>query len=215
MHLVSLKYQYLSIVPDYIQPILLLTWSIPCLFLPAFSCSLYHCFYSSWCIFFSYFPSNIHKNPFNYPEQGKEKFKMFEECHAIHIFNVSMCKNTKHNVTGKSCRRERDEKFEFSYTLTKQFLSYFFTFHLDQNKHDAFFKSDVKHHRLWKTKTKTVSNKVRNAEPKNNSETTLCLLKTIHSNSSILIPSSTKIPQKNIKFLHWNFLHYLNMIIKF
>lgn len=105
-------------------------------------------------------------------------------------------------------------KFQFSYTLAKQFLPYFFTFPLDQNKQDAFFKSDVKHHRLWKTKAKTVSYKVRNAEPKNNSETTLCLLKTIHSNSSVLILPSTKIPQKNITFLHWNFLHYLNMIIK-
>lgn len=107
------KVPVLSIVPYYIQPILLLTWSIPCLFPPAFSCPLYHCFYSSWCIvFFLLFPL-IFINPFNYPEQGKEKFKTFEECHVIHIFNVSMCKNIKHNVTGNSCRRERDESLNF------------------------------------------------------------------------------------------------------
>lgn len=201
MLLVSLKYQCLSIGPYYIQPLLFLTSSIPFLFLSAFSCPLYYSFYSSWCIFFSPL------FPLIYSEQGKEKLKTFEECHVMHTF--SMC-NIEHNR--QFLQKGKTWKFEFSYTLTKQFLPYFFTFHLDQNMHDAFFKSDVKHHRLWKTKTKTVSYKVRNAEPKNNSETTL--LKTIHSNSSILILPSTKIPQKNITFLHRNFLHYLNMIIK-
>lgn len=119
------------------------------------------------------------------------------------------------NIVIQFLQKEKTWKYEFSYTLTKQFLPYFFTFQLDQNRHDAFFKSDVKPHRLWETKNKTVSYKVKNTVTKNNSETTTCLLRTIHSNSNILILSSAKIPQKNSTFLQWNFLHYLNKLIKF
>lgn len=102
---VSLESQCLSTGTYCIQPLLPLTSAIPCLFIPAFS---YHFITLSIPLdIFFFFPLF----GLNYPEQGKEKSKTFEECHVIHIFN--MCKTTEHNITGNSYRRERDDSLNF------------------------------------------------------------------------------------------------------
>lgn len=118
------------------------------------------------------------------------------------------------NIIIQFLQKEKRWKYEFSYTLTKQFLPYFFTFQLDQNRHDVFLSlmsSLIGYERL---KTKLSVTKWGMQKPRITVRQ-LCLLRTIRSSSNILILSSAKLPQKNSTFLQWNFLHYLNTLIKF